>query len=152
LPRGQKLQIKLELDLEPPPQAVTEVRTQLLPSPYQVKLYDLPSLFAGKLHAILCRGWKNRVKGRDFYDFIWYVGRGILPNLAHLDSRLRQSGHWDGASLDENLLAALLQDRIAQTDFLRAADDVKVFLADPREVALWSREFFSELVTKHFRI
>ena len=81
LPQGQRLRIKLEMDLDPPPSATTEVRTQLLPSPYQVKLYDLPSLFAGKLHAVLCRGWKSRVKGRDFYDFVWYVGRNIQPNL-----------------------------------------------------------------------
>ena len=74
LPSNQRLRIKLEMDLEPPPFATTEVRTQLLPSPYQVRLYDLRSLFAGKLHAVLCRGWKKRVKGRDFYDFVWYVG------------------------------------------------------------------------------
>lgn len=90
------LQIKLEMDIEPPANATTEVRTQLLPTPYQVRLYDLPSLFAGKLHAVLCRGWKSRVKGRDFYDFVWYVGRGIQPNLEHLEVRMRQSGHWEG--------------------------------------------------------
>jgi hypothetical protein len=90
------LQIKLEMDIEPPANATTEVRTQLLPTPYQVRLYDLPSLFAGKLHAVLCRGWKSRVKGRDFYDFVWYVRRGIQPNLEHLEVRMRQSGHWEG--------------------------------------------------------
>jgi hypothetical protein len=65
--------IKLELDTTPPPLASTEVKTHLLPTPFQVRLYDLPSLFAGKLHAMLFRDWKSRVKGRDFYDFVWYI-------------------------------------------------------------------------------
>ncbi len=106
LPRNQKVKIKLEMDLDPPVGATTEVKTQLLPTPYQVQLYDQGSLFAGKLHAVLCRGWKSRVKGRDFYDFVWYVGRKTVPNLAHLDARMRQSGHWDGEPLDPEVLTA----------------------------------------------
>lgn len=145
LPQSQKLQIKLEMDIEPPPNATTEVRTQLLPTPYQVRLYDLPSLFAGKLHAVLCRGWKNRVKGRDFYDFVWYVGRGIQPNLEHLEARMRQSGHWNGGTITRNVLVDLLRERFATIDFKQAADEVRVFLSDPRELQLWSREFFDGL-------
>lgn len=148
LPRSHKLKIKLELDLQPPPGATTEVRTQLLPSPYQVALYDLPSLFAGKLHAVLCRGWKNRVKGRDFYDFVWYVGRKIRPNLVHLDARMRQSGHWNGKPITAEILKGLLQDRIRAIDFAKAAQDVRPFLPDPRELELWSPEFFAELVRR----
>jgi hypothetical protein len=145
LPRDQKLRIKLEMDLHPPPHATTEVRTQLLPSPYQVTLYDPGSLFAGKLHAVLCRGWKSRIKGRDFYDFIWYVGRKVRPNLAHLDARMRQSGHWNGEPLTLGALKALLIERFAGIDFRKAADEVRVFLSDPRELDLWSSEFFGNL-------
>jgi predicted nucleotidyltransferase component of viral defense system len=94
LPKSQKIRIKLEMDVDPPPFATTEIRTRLQPTPYQVLLYDLESLFAGKLHALLCRGWKNRVKGRDFYDFVWYAGKRVRPNLKHLEARMRQSGHW----------------------------------------------------------
>jgi predicted nucleotidyltransferase component of viral defense system len=149
LPWNQKLQIKLEMDLEPPPHAMTEVRTQLLPSPYQVKLYDLPSLFAGKLHAVLCRGWKSRIKGRikgrDFYDLVWYVSRNIHPNLEHLDARMRQSGHWDGDPMTRQILKQLLLDRFSTLDFKQASDEVRVFLPAPRELDLWSREFFDGL-------
>jgi len=145
LPHNQKLRIKLEMDLEPPPHATTEVRIQLLPSPYQVKLYDLPSLFAGKLHAVLCRAWKSRIKGRDFYDLVWYVGRNIHPNLEHLDARMRQSGHWDGEPISRGILEQLLRDRFADIDFKQAANEVRVFLPDPRELELWSREFFNAL-------
>jgi predicted nucleotidyltransferase component of viral defense system len=145
LPRGQMLRIKLEMDLAPPPHADTEVRTRLIPTPYQVRLYDLPSLFAGKLHAVLCRGWKSRVKGRDFYDFVWYIGRNITPNLKHLDARMRQSGHWSGEPLNRKIVESLLNERFAGINFKQAADEVRVFLADPRDLELWSPAFFKEL-------
>lgn len=148
MPQSQKLQIKLEMDIDPPPNATTEVRTQLLPTPYQVRLYDLPSLFAGKLHAVLCRGWKNRVKGRDFYDLVWYVGRNIQPNLEHLEARMRQSGHWNGGTITRQILVDLLRDRFAAINFKQAAEEVRVFLSDPRELQLWSREFFDSLAVR----
>jgi predicted nucleotidyltransferase component of viral defense system len=145
MPRNQKIQIKLELDLNPPPFAATEVRTQLLPTPYQVRLYDPGSLLAGKLHAVLCRTWKSRVKGRDFYDLVWYVARKIPPNIAHLEARMRQSGHWGNESLVPQRLRDLLKERFQSVDFQKAADDVRVFLRDPRELDLWSRKFFEDL-------
>jgi hypothetical protein len=148
LPCTRKIQIKLEMDLQPPPFATTEVRTQLLPSPYQVTLYDLASLFAGKLHAVLCRGWKHRVKGRDFHDFVWYVGRKVRPNLAHLDARMRQSGHWTGEDISMDTVRRLLRERIEGIDFRKAADEVRVFLHDPRELELWSKEFFLEVTER----
>ncbi|MEZ5324176.1 MAG: nucleotidyl transferase AbiEii/AbiGii toxin family protein [Verrucomicrobiales bacterium] len=72
---SQRLRVKLALDTDPPPEAEFHVETLLVPNPFQVKLYTRPCLFAGKVHALLCRDWKQRVKGRDFYDFIWYLGR-----------------------------------------------------------------------------
>jgi len=75
LPRLQQVRVRLDVDTDPPPLARYEVLTLLTPIPFQVRLFALPSLFAGKLHAILCRDWTARVKGRDFYDFIWYLGR-----------------------------------------------------------------------------
>ena len=145
MPRNQKIQIKLEMDLNPPPFATTEVRTQLLPTPYQVRLYDPGSLFAGKLHAVLCRAWKSRVKGRDCYDFVWHVARNVAPNIPHLETRMRQSGHWGKDSLSTLRLRDLLKERFQVLDFQKAADDVRVFLKDPRELDLWSREFFDKL-------
>ena len=76
LPRLQQVRIRLDVDTDPPPLARYEVLTLLTPIPFQVRLFDLPCLFAGKLHAILCREWKARVKGRDFYDFVWYLAGG----------------------------------------------------------------------------
>jgi predicted nucleotidyltransferase component of viral defense system len=148
LPSGQKLKIKLEMDLHPPSHATTEVRAQLQPTPYQVMLYDLSSLFAGKLHAVLCRGWKKRIKGRDFYDFVWYVGRKITPNLRHLEARMRQSGHWSGETITSETLTRLLEKRFDEVDFREAAEEARVFLHDAREVELWSRGFFKDLAAR----
>ena len=86
------IKIKFEVDINPPPYATYENKYGLMPSPYNVRLYDLPSLFAGKIHAVLCRAWKNRVKGRDLYDYVFYIARDAGVNLPHLKARLIDSG------------------------------------------------------------
>ena len=147
LPKGQLIRIKLEIDTDPPPGAVTETLTRLVPTPHQVRVYDPPSLFAGKLHAVLCRNWKSRVKGRDFYDLVWYVGRRTPLNLAHLEARMRQSGDWPlGVPLDEPSLRERLKERFASIRFDQAKEDIEPFLKDPRELSLWSQDFFMELI------
>jgi len=146
--RNQKITIKLELDTTPPSGATTEVMTHLMPTPFQVRLYDLSSLFAGKIHALLYRKWKTRVKGRDFYDFVWYVSRRISVNLPHLEARIVQSGDPDMRCLTVERLKSLLLDRFASVDFASAADEVRPFLRDPRELSLWSESFFVELLER----
>jgi len=94
VPRGKVLKIKLEVDTDPPPGFFTESKYLLQPIPFAVRTYTLPDLFAGKMHAILCRKWKNRVKGRDWYDLVWYAANHPQLHLAHLEQRMRQSGHW----------------------------------------------------------
>lgn len=147
-PHNQKIAIKLELDTVPPPLARTELKTHLLPTPYQVRLYDLPSLFAGKLHAMLFRDWKTRVKGRDFYDFVWYVSRNVPVNLPHLAARIKQSGNRQVESLDFTTLGVLLKERIERVDIVAAAEEVRPFLRDPRDLTLWSEDFFLDLIPK----
>lgn len=147
LPKGQLIRIKLEIDTDPPPGAHTEMLTRLVPTPHQVRTYDLPSLFAGKLHAVLCRNWKNRVKGRDFYDLVWYIGRRVPLNLAHLEARMRQSGDWPlEAPLDSHSLRKRLEERFASIRFDQAKEDIAPFLKDPRELSLWSEGFFMDLI------
>lgn len=145
-PHNQKITIKLELDTTPPPLASTEVKTHLLPTPYQVRLYDLPSLFAGKLHAMLFRDWKIRVKGRDFYDFVWYISRRVPVNLPHLEARIIQSEEQQTERFNIDDVQALLKDRIRSVDIAAAAEDVRPFLRDPRELQLWNEEFFMQLI------
>jgi predicted nucleotidyltransferase component of viral defense system len=147
-PHNQTIKIKLELDTTPPPFASTELKTHLLPTPFHVRLYDLPSLFAGKLHAVLFRNWKSRIKGRDFYDFVWYVSRKIPVNLPHLEARIRQSGHQKHEELDLTTLRSLLEERIATINIATAAEEVRPFLRDARELTLWSDEFFLDLLPR----
>lgn len=149
IPQLQQVRVKLELDTQPPSGAETEVRTLLMPIPHQVRLYDLPSLMSGKLHAVLCRKWQNRVKGRDWYDLVWYVGRGVHPNLPHLAARMTQTGHWPaGEPMDGAALRSLLLERIGQLDFVAAAEDVRPFITDSTELSLWSRDFFREVAQR----
>ena len=68
--------------------ATYEDKYKLLPSPHQIKLYDKESLLAGKIHAILCRGWNNRVKGRDLYDYIFFLWRLHTAHCSNDRSRL----------------------------------------------------------------
>lgn len=145
-PHNQKVTIKLELDTTPPPLASTEVKTHLLPTPFQVRLYDLPSLFAGKLHAMLFRDWKSRVKGRDFYDFVWYISRRVPVNLPHLEARIIQSEEQQTERFNIDVVQTLLKDRIRSVDIAAAAEDVRPFLRDPRELQLWNEEFFMQLI------
>ena len=144
-PNNAKVKIKLELDTSPPPDAVTEVRTRLLPLPFQVRLYDLPSLFAGKLHAVLYRDWRSRVKGRDFYDFVWFMSRDVPVNLPHLEARMRQSGYRSSTPLTIGTLHKTLRERIRTVDITAAAEEARPFLRDPREIELWSEALFLEL-------
>ena len=146
LPASQVLRVKIEIDTNPPPGAGHEVRTLFQPIPFQVRLFRLPDLFAGKVHALLWRKWGRRVKGRDFYDFVWYVGRGVECHLAHLEARMRQSGHWGGeGTLTADALRDLLVAHFERVDLDAARRDVLPFLRDRDEVALWSAGFFKDL-------
>jgi predicted nucleotidyltransferase component of viral defense system len=96
IPKGKVLKIKIEVDKDPPSGFKTETRYILSPIPFSVRAFALPDLFAGKMHAILCRRWKSRVKGRDWYDLVWYAANHPQLHLFHLEQRMRQTGDWEG--------------------------------------------------------
>ncbi|WP_456080034.1 nucleotidyl transferase AbiEii/AbiGii toxin family protein [Mogibacterium diversum] len=89
---NELIKIKFEIDTDPPKGAFFEKKYRLLPAPYEVNIYDEASLFAGKIHAVICRKWKNRIKGRDLYDYVFYLGRETKVNMTHLRARLIESG------------------------------------------------------------
>lgn len=149
---NELLKVKLEIDTDPPRFADFETRYRLSPIPYSVRLYDLPSLFAGKTHALLCRSWKERVKGRDFYDYVWYLSRGTALNLPHLEARMRQSGHWGAESLTEARLGDLLAARFASVDYAQAKADVAPFLRDSRPLELWGEDFFTAITRERLKV
>ena len=149
---NEVIKIKFEIDTEPPAFATFENKYRLLPSPYQVKLYDTPSLFAGKLHAVICRSWKNRIKGRDLYDYVFYLAHNASVNLAHLRARLEDScmlNKEDTFGLDE--LKSMLNNRFETIDFEQAKQDVLPFITEKSQLELWNEEFFKD-ITQNIRM
>jgi len=141
--------IKIEIDTDPPPLFKTEARALLNPIPFSVKVFAPSSMFAGKMHALLCRGWKARVKGRDWYDFVWFVGRRTPVNLRHLEQRMRQSGDWSTEGpLTEGAFRTLLRRHIDSVNIVQAKEDISRFLVSPDTVASWSKDFFTDVADK----
>lgn len=153
---GKILKIKFEVDTEPPINFEDEQRLHLTPAPFMVRSMKPSSLFAGKLHAVLCRGWKTRPKGRDWYDMIWYVQNGYQVNLTHLATRLLQSCKaLEEAEIElpnsleqynQKIVVGLLQQRVESLDIELAKQDVRRFIHDEKELEIWSKDFFSSLI------
>jgi predicted nucleotidyltransferase component of viral defense system len=139
----RKLKIKLEVDTNPPKGATFETKYLDFPFPSAVCVLDLPSLYAGKLHALLCREY---LKGRDWYDFIWYTARRTPANYVLLSSALDQIGPWMHKSIqvDRTWCFERLQERIKSTDWKQVREDVRRFVKSNElpSLDLWSAEFF----------
>lgn len=140
------IKIKFEIDINPPSGAIYEFKNKLLPTPHKIRLYDESSLFAGKIHAILCRGWKSRVKGRDLYDYIFYLSNNIKVNLTLLKNKLIESNY---ISKDYNLtidnLKILLNEKFKKIDYKDAKKDVIPFISDNNSLNLWNEDFFIDI-------
>lgn len=142
----EKIKVKFDIDMNPPKFATTELKYRLLPYPYQVRVYDLPSLFAGKIDAVLSRGWKNRVKGRDYYDYVFFLSMDVAVNMKHLKARLVQSKYInDDFKLNKESLIGLLENRFKEVDFEAAKQDVAMFISDISKLDLWTENFFKEI-------
>jgi len=149
VPRNQVLKIKLEIDVDPPPGFATEVRYLLRPVPFSVRTFSLPDLFAGKMHAVLCRGWKSRIKGRDWYDLVWFAAYHPELHLAHLEQRMRQTGHWTkSVPLTAEDLRDLVSKRIEKVDIDQIRREVEPFVKDAAALAIWSKEFFLDVASR----
>jgi len=144
-----KIKVKIELDTNPPEGFDTETKYILQPFPFSVSTFAPSDLFAGKMHAVLCRAWKNRVKGRDWFDMIWFVARKIPVHLNHLEARMRQTGHYKSTkTLTDEQFKSLLTDRINCLDIKKAQDDIYPFIKDPDQIAVWSHEFFHDIARR----
>ena len=149
LHRDSLIKIKFEIDIDPPKYANYEFKTKLVPFTYQVQLYDLPSLFAGKLHAVIARKWRSRIKGRDLYDFVFYTNKGVKFNLKHLEARLKQSGFIEkNKTITLNDVKQMLYNRFEQIDYKSAVDDIQKFSATFNQANDWNANYFKELTKK----
>lgn len=145
----KNLKIKLKVDINPPMGATYEDKYKLLPSPHQIKLYDKESLFAGKIHAILCRGWNNRVKGRDLYDYIFFLASDTKVNIELLKNKLIESNYIiEKEKFDINELKKIIINKFEKIDYTKAVEDVKPFIKNIDNLNLWDKEFFIEITNK----
>lgn len=143
---NESLQIKFEVDTDPAPAFQRETKYLLLPVTFPVLALKKPDLFAGKIHALLFRNWKHRIKGRDFYDFIWFLATNTPVQLEYLRAKALQSGHLGPKDLKSaEDLRKLLRERFKAVDFAKAKNDVLPFIKDPRELDAWSLKFFTSL-------
>lgn len=142
----KSIKIKFEVDINPPEGAKYELKYKLLPSPHQVRLYDEGSLFAGKIHAILCRNWNYRTKGRDLYDYIFYLSKNITVNLDLVREKLIDSNVLNREDIfNINILKEMLNKKFEEINYTNSKEDVITFIEDKDSLSLWSEDFFKEI-------
>lgn len=139
------VKIKIEVDTNPPMDFTTEQKLLLQPLSFMTRCFTLPDMFAGKMHALLFRNWKTRVKGRDWYDFEWYVRSGVQLNFRHLEERIKQL---NGLSVSQEDFYTLLKKRLSTTDIEKVKRDVEPFLKDRKTLDIWSNDYFLRLAEK----
>ena len=135
----KSIRVKIEVDTIPPLKFTTEQRLLLQPKSFMTRCVTLPDLFAGKMHALAFRVWKNRIKGRDWYDFEWYVRNGIPLDWNHLQERIRQ---FNGQEMTLEEFKTTLRERLSGTDINRVKEDVLPFLNNPGELDIWTNDYF----------
>ena len=138
----KSIKIKIEVDTQPPLQFSTEQKLLLLPESFMVRCFTPSSLFAGKMHALVYRQWKNRVKGRDWYDFEWYIRHGIPLDFSHLQERVLQ---FNGEDVSKDAFLIKLKERLATADINQVKADVMPFVRNPKELDIWSNDYFLQL-------
>ena len=138
----KSIKIKIEVDTQPPLKFRTEQKLLLQPHSFMTRCLTLPDLFAGKMHALIYRAWKNRVKGRDWYDFEWYVRHNIPLNFEHFAERVLQ---FNNEEIDIDSFVKLLKERLLSADINQVKSDVLPFVKNPKELDIWSNDYFVQL-------
>ena len=136
------LKIKIEVDINPPLEFATEQKLLMQPFSFTTRCFTLPDLYAGKMHALTFRAWKNRIKGRDWYDFEWYVRNRVALDFEHLRVRTKEFNDID---LTKELFLKLLKERISKADIDIVKADVIPYIIDKRELDIWSNDYFLQL-------
>lgn len=139
----KSLKIKIEVDTKPPMGFETEQNLLLQPFSFMTRCVALPDLFAGKMHALVYRKWGQRVKGRDWYDFEWYVRNGVPLDFEHFRQRAID---FNGEDFSKEEFLKLLTERLSTTDINMVKKDVLPFIKNPSELEIWSNDYFVTLV------
>ena len=138
----KSVKIKIEVDTCPPLRFNTEQKLLLQPHSFMTRCFALPDLFAGKMHALVYRAWKNRVKGRDWYDFEWYVRHNVPLGFAHLAERCKQL---NDEEITPESFKDKLKERFATADIKQVKEDVLPFVRNPKDLDIWSNDYFVQL-------
>lgn len=141
----RSIKIKIEVDTQPPMKFDTEQKLLLVPESFMTRCFTLPCLYAGKMHALVYRQWQNRVKGRDWYDFEYYVRRDIPLDFNHLQERIRQ---FDGVEISKDEFMKILREKLSKTDIDMVKKDVSGFVKNPRDLEIWSNDYFLMLADR----
>jgi hypothetical protein len=139
------IKIKIEVDTNPPLGFSTEQKLSLMPFSFMTRCFTLPDLYAGKMHALLFRNWKTRVKGRDWYDFEWYVRHNVPLNFEHLQIRTQE---FNGEDMSQEAFIERLKERFTSTNIDMVKRDVLPFIQNPKELDIWSSDYFLQLADK----
>lgn len=145
---NKSIKIKIEVDRFPPQGFETEQKLLLRPFSFYVKSFTKPSLFAGKIHALLFRKWKNRVKGRDWYDMEWYIKQGIPLDVTHFLQRAKDTGDWTKEIISSDEIRELLSAKINSIAIENVKEDVIRFIPPTRDLTIWSASYFQQLIEK----
>jgi predicted nucleotidyltransferase component of viral defense system len=145
---NKPIKIKIEVDRNPPLGFQTEEKLLIRPFSFYVRCFKLPSLFAGKLHALLYRKWNNRVKGRDWYDLEWYIKKGIPLDAAHFLLRAQDTTDWNAEIITNEQILELINRKIESVSFTNIKEDVIRFIKDEKALSIWSAKYFKDLVEK----
>ena len=145
---NKSIKIKIEIDRIPPLGFDTEEKLLVRPFSFYVNCFSLPSLFAGKLHALLFRKWKNRVKGRDWYDMEWYIRKGVPLNTQHFLNRALETSDWKEETITSEQILQLLTEKINAVSFESVTEDVRRFIPNDEKLKIWSLNYFKDLIQK----
>jgi predicted nucleotidyltransferase component of viral defense system len=145
---NKTLKIKIEVDRHPPLDFRTEEKLLLRPFSFYVKCFAPSSLFAGKVHALLFRKWKIRVKGRDWYDLEWYIKKGIPLDVHHFLARAKDTKDWGKEEITQEQIVALLNTKIETVSFQSIKEDVVRFIKNDEAIKIWSSQYFKDLIEK----
>lgn len=145
---NKNMTIKIEVDRQPPLNFQTEEKLLIRPFSFYVKCYTRPSLFAGKMHALLFRKWSNRVKGRDWYDLEWYIKKGIPLDVTHFLTRAKDTNDWLDTNISNEQIIDLLDTKIKSVSFKNIKEDVIRFIPNEDVLNIWSPKYFSDLIGK----
>ena len=139
------VKVKIELDTDPPLQFETEQKLLLRPYSFMTRCFTLPDLYAGKMHALVYRAWQRRIKGRDWYDFEWYVRNNIPLDFNHLQARIKE---FSGNEVDKDTFLMQLRERLSSASIDMVKLDVLDYITNPHELDIWSNDYFLQLADR----